>query len=120
MLPWGAPAKAGSTPVCCDDVTPETEPDPLADPWANSSFGVESGAGNRGREEDYLTDMENPEEPLRETSEHHEPYQQVAPNYEWWDRYPPEMTAVAHADTPEDAFDPGGRYMEEVRDVLPT
>jgi hypothetical protein len=56
---------------------------------------------------------------LRETAEHHDPYEKSHPPHNWWDWYAPYLHARQHGRTPEEAVVAAGRYMEEVRDAVP-
>ena len=56
---------------------------------------------------------------LRETAEHHHPYEKTHPTHNWWDRYAPYLNARQHGSTPEEAA-AAGRYMEELRNVAPS
>ena len=49
---------------------------------------------------------------LRETAEHHDPYEQSHAPHNWWDWYAAYMTAREQGSTPDDASDAAGRYME--------
>jgi len=55
---------------------------------------------------------------LRETAEHHDPYEKSAPEHDWWDWYAPYLDARERGATPEEASDAASRYMEEVRHVF--
>ncbi len=55
---------------------------------------------------------------LRETSEHHDPYEKTHAEHHWWDWYAAYMSAREDGSTPEQASEAAGRYMEEVRHVL--
>jgi hypothetical protein len=52
---------------------------------------------------------------LRETSEHHDPYEKSAPKHNWWDWYAPYLDAREHGSTPEEASAAAGRHMEELQ-----
>jgi len=52
---------------------------------------------------------------LRETSEHHDPYEKAAPKHDWWDWYAAYMNARQTGSTPEAATDAAGLYMEGLR-----
>ena len=56
---------------------------------------------------------------LRETAEHHDPYEKTHAPHNWSDWYAAYMDAREHGSTPEQASDAAGRYMEEVLHVLP-
>jgi hypothetical protein len=55
---------------------------------------------------------------LRETAEHHDHFEKVAPKHDWWDWYAPYMDARQRGSTPEEASAAAGRYME-ARGVVP-
>ena len=54
---------------------------------------------------------------LRETAEHHDPYEKSSPPHDWWNWYAPYMSARQHGSTPEEASKAAGLYMEKLRDV---
>jgi hypothetical protein len=56
---------------------------------------------------------------LRETSEHHDPYEKAHPPHDWWDWYAPYLNAREQGSTPEQGSAAAGRYMEEVRGLVP-
>ena len=56
---------------------------------------------------------------LRETAEHHDPYEKSAQPHNWWDWYAAYMSARQSGSTQEEASTSAGRYMEEVHHVLP-
>lgn len=56
---------------------------------------------------------------LHETAEHHDHYEKTHPPHDWWDWYAPYLSARQHGSTPEEATEAAGRYMEEVRHVVP-
>lgn len=56
---------------------------------------------------------------LRETSEHHDPYEKSHAKHNWWDWYAAYMDAREHGSSSEEASDAAGRYMEQVLHVLP-
>jgi hypothetical protein len=49
---------------------------------------------------------------LRETSEHHDPYEKSAPPHHWWDWYAAYMDAREQGSSPEEASYSAARYME--------
>jgi hypothetical protein len=51
---------------------------------------------------------------LRETAEHHDPYEKSHPPHSWWDWYAPYMHARQQGSTAEEAVIAAGRYMEEL------
>jgi hypothetical protein len=54
---------------------------------------------------------------LRETSEHHDPYEKTHAPHNWWDWYAAYMNARESGSSPDDASAAAGRYMEEVLHV---
>ena len=54
---------------------------------------------------------------LKETSEHHDGYEKVAPAHDWWDWYAAYMDAREDGRTPEEADAAAGHYMTDVKDV---
>jgi hypothetical protein len=55
---------------------------------------------------------------LRETAEHHDPYEKVAPPHDWWDWYAAYMYARQNGSSSDEASAAAGRYMAEVRHVV--
>jgi hypothetical protein len=51
---------------------------------------------------------------LRETEEHHGPYDVSAPKHNWWDWYAAYMDARQRGETPEAASGTAGRYVAGV------
>ncbi len=56
---------------------------------------------------------------LRETAEHHDPYEKTHQTHNWWDWYAPYLDARQRGSTPEQASAVAGRYMQELRDAVP-
>jgi alpha-galactosidase len=54
---------------------------------------------------------------LRETAEHHDPYEKSHAPHNWWDWYAAYMDARQQGSTSEQASEAAGRYMEEVLHV---
>jgi hypothetical protein len=54
---------------------------------------------------------------LRETAEHHDPYEKAAPPHDWWDWYAPYLSARQQGSTSEQATAAADRYMRDVRGV---
>ena len=69
----------------------------------------------RGR----ATDVAALAELLRETSEHHDPYEKTHAEHHWWDWYAPYLSARQNGSNPEQAAAAAERHMEEVLHVLP-
>ena len=51
---------------------------------------------------------------LRETAEHHDPYEKTHAAHNWWDWYAAYMSAREHGSTSDEAAEAAGRYLEEV------
>ncbi|MBD1909356.1 MULTISPECIES: VOC family protein [unclassified Leptolyngbya] len=51
---------------------------------------------------------------LRETAEHHDPYEKTHDEHHWWDWYAPYLNARQNGNSPEEAAAAADRYMEEV------
>jgi hypothetical protein len=60
--------------------------------------------------------MDVPElaELLRETTEHHDPYENSHPSHNWWDWCAPYLDARLIGSTPEQAASAADRYMDEL------
>ena len=56
---------------------------------------------------------------LHETSERHGAFEKIAPPHDWWDWYAAYMAARERGSTPEEAAAAAGRYMAEVKHVVP-
>ena len=54
---------------------------------------------------------------LHETSEHHGPFEAVAPPHDWWDWYAAYMDARQRGAAPDEADAAAGRYMADVKHV---
>ena len=55
---------------------------------------------------------------LRETAEHHDSYEKVAPPHDWWDWYAAYMDARQAGSTPDEASAAAGQYMSDVKHVV--
>ena len=55
---------------------------------------------------------------LRETAEHHDPYEKTHAEHDWWDWYAPYLSARQNGSSSEEAAAAANRYMEEVLPVL--
>ena len=51
---------------------------------------------------------------LRETAEHHDPYEKSHAPHNWWDWYAAYMYAREHASTPEEAANAAALHMESI------
>jgi hypothetical protein len=58
--------------------------------------------------------MEVPQlaELLRETAEHHDPYEKSSPEHDWWDWYAAYLNARQDGSSSEEASKAAGLYME--------
>jgi hypothetical protein len=56
---------------------------------------------------------------LRETAEHHDPYEKSHEEHHWWDWYAAYMSARQRGEGPDAAAAAAGRYMDEVLHVRP-
>jgi hypothetical protein len=54
---------------------------------------------------------------LKETSEHHGPYEESHSPHNWWDWYAAYMEGRDGGMTPDEAAKAAGRYMEDVKHV---
>lgn len=59
-------------------------------------------------------DVANLAELMRETGEHHHPYEQSGPEHNWWDWYAAYLNARLEGSSPEQASEAAGVYMEGV------
>ena len=55
---------------------------------------------------------------LKETAEHHDPYEKAAPAHDWWDWYAAYMDARQSGSNAEEAAAAAGRYMADVKQVV--
>lgn len=72
-----------------------------------------------GREWARGADVATLAELLRETAEHHDPYEKTHAEHHWWDWYAPYLSARQNGSSPEEAAAAADRYMEEVLRVPP-
>lgn len=56
---------------------------------------------------------------LHETAEHHGAFEAIAPRHDWWDWYAAYMDARQSGRTSEEASAAAGRYMADVKHVVP-
>jgi hypothetical protein len=56
---------------------------------------------------------------LRETAEHHDPYEKTHAPHNWWDWYAAYMDAREHGSTPDEAAQAATRYMTDVLHIAP-
>ena len=54
---------------------------------------------------------------LKETAEHHDPYEKSHQPHNWWDWYSAYMIAREQGQSPDDAAATAGRYMTDVLGV---
>jgi hypothetical protein len=55
---------------------------------------------------------------LKETAEHHDPYEKSHPPHDWWNWYAPYLDARLQGRTPEEASVAAGQYMEQLTNVV--
>ena len=65
-------------------------------------------------EEESPMDVATLADLLRETSEHHDPYEKSAPEHNWWDWYAAYLNARLAGSSSEEASEAAGLYMEGV------
>jgi hypothetical protein len=56
---------------------------------------------------------------LRETAEHHDPYEKTHAAHNWWDWYAAYLNARQRGSTPDEAAAAAGQYMTEVLHIGP-
>ncbi len=56
---------------------------------------------------------------LEETSVRHGAFEAITPAHDWWDWYAAYMDARQHGSSPEDSAAAAGRYMADVKHVVP-
>lgn len=85
------------------------------DPDGNSWLLQEITARLPGREwQSRTTDVASLAELLRETSEHHDPYEKSHGKHQWWDWYAPYLSARQNGSSPEEAAAAASSYMEKL------
>jgi catechol 2,3-dioxygenase-like lactoylglutathione lyase family enzyme len=57
---------------------------------------------------------------LAETGERHGRFEAVTPPHDWWDWYAAYMDARERGQAPDDAAEAAGRYMADVKHIVPT
>ena len=77
-----------------------------------------SGPVTDPTQEDEPMDVAARAELLRETAEHHDPFEKSAPKHDWWDWYAAYMNARQQGSTPEEASEAAARYMADVKHVV--
>ena len=55
---------------------------------------------------------------LHETAQHHDAYEKVAPEHDWWDWYAAYLDARQHGRSTDEASRDAGRYMAEEKGIL--
>ena len=55
---------------------------------------------------------------LKETAEHHDSFEKLAPPHDWWDWYAAYFDARQNGSSPDEASAAADRYMAEVKDVV--
>jgi hypothetical protein len=56
---------------------------------------------------------------LKETAEHHGPFEQSAPPHDWWDWYAAYLSARQQGNTSQEAATAAGKYMEGILSTRP-
>ncbi len=56
---------------------------------------------------------------LRETAEHHDPFEKTHAEHHWWDWYAAYLIARQSGSSPEEADAAAARYMNDVFRILP-
>jgi hypothetical protein len=56
---------------------------------------------------------------LHETAERHDAFERAAPAHDWWDWYAAYIDARQGGSSPDDASAAAGRYMAEVKHIVP-
>ena len=54
---------------------------------------------------------------LKETAEHHDSFEKVAPPHDWWDWYAAYFGARRNGSSPDEASAAAERYMAEVKGI---
>ncbi len=70
-----------------------------------------------GRVDEDDADVETFAMLLRETSEHHDSYEKVAPTHDWWDWYAAYMVSRRQGSTSAEATERAGRHMAEHKGI---
>jgi len=90
----------------------------FSDPDGNAWLLQEIRTRLPGREwEDLTGDIASRASLLKETAQHHDPYEKTHAPHNWWDWYGAYMDARERGSTPDEASQAAGRYMEEVLHV---
>jgi catechol 2,3-dioxygenase-like lactoylglutathione lyase family enzyme len=90
----------------------------FSDPDGNGWLLQEIKTRLPGREwADQTMDVASRATLLRETAEHHDPYEKSHAPHNWWDWYAAYMDAREQGRTPDEASEAAGRYMQEVLHV---
>jgi hypothetical protein len=55
---------------------------------------------------------------LRETADHHDPYEKAARKHDWWDWYAAYMSAREAGKIPDEASNGAAHHMEEAKGVF--
>jgi hypothetical protein len=90
----------------------------FSDPDGNEFLLQEITARLPGREwADPAADVASRAALLKETAEHHDPYEKSHAPHNWWDWYSAYMTAREQGQGQDDAATAAGRYMTDVLNV---
>jgi catechol 2,3-dioxygenase-like lactoylglutathione lyase family enzyme len=87
----------------------------FSDPDGNGWLLQEIKTRLPGREwEDLTATIASRASLLKETSEHHDPYEKSHAPHNWWDWYAAYMDGREKGQTPDEAAEAAGRYMQDV------
>jgi len=90
----------------------------FSDPDGNGWLLQEIKTRLPGREwEDLTGTIASRASLLKETAEHHDPYEKSHAPHNWWDWYAAYMDAREQGHTPDEAAEAAGRYMQDVLHV---
>jgi hypothetical protein len=87
----------------------------FSDPDGNGWLLQEIKTRLPGREwEDLTSTIASRAALLKETAEHHDPYEKSHAPHNWWDWYAAYMDGREKGQTPDEAAEAAGRYMRDV------
>jgi catechol 2,3-dioxygenase-like lactoylglutathione lyase family enzyme len=89
----------------------------FSDPDGNEWLLQEITTRFPGREWDDATDIASLAGLLRETAEHHDPFEKSHAPHNWWDWYAAYMDARKRGRSQDDASKAAGRYMDEEKHI---
>src|SRR6185437_6810842 len=111
--PWPAPRSPGCRPGCGPAGSPVRRAGRMAHAAADGTTEQRRRAmASNGASS--TPDVASRAALLKETAEHHDPYEKSHASHNWWDWYSAYMDARQSGSTPEQASEAAGRYMEDV------